>query len=72
MLFVTASSWVGRGGVAAGCRGCFPLLAAAAVFATRNGPRDSPHNGAGPPGSHGAGRPGRWRSGLAGLAGWLG
>ena len=68
MLFTMTSSWAGRGG--GRLSRLIPLLAAAAVFTTRNGPRDSPHNSTGPPGSHGAGRR-TWRPGLAGLAGWL-
>ena len=68
MLFTMTSSRAGRGG--GRLSRLIPLLAAAAVFTTRNGPRDSPHNWTGPPGSHGAGRR-TWRPGLAGLAGWL-
>jgi tetratricopeptide (TPR) repeat protein/transcriptional regulator with XRE-family HTH domain len=40
MLFTVASWWAGRGGLSR----LIPLLAAAAVFTTRNGPRDGPHN----------------------------
>jgi len=58
--------WAGRGGLSR----LIPLLAAAAVFTTRNGPRDGPHNRAGPPASHRAGPD--LAAGPAGLAGWLG
>ena len=42
MRFMTVSSSAGRGG--GRLSRLIPLLAAAAVFTTRNGPRDSPHN----------------------------
>jgi hypothetical protein len=42
MLFTLTSSWAELGG--GRLSRLIPLLAAAAVFAIRNGPRDSPHN----------------------------
>jgi hypothetical protein len=68
MLFTVASWWAGPGG--GGLSRLIPLLAAAAVFTTRNGPRDGPHNRA-----WGACKPPRRPpdlAGPAGLAGWLG
>jgi hypothetical protein len=68
MLFTVISSWAGRDG--GRLWRLIPLLAAAAVFTTRNGPRDGPHNRA-----WGACKPPRRPpdlAGPAGLAGWLG
>jgi hypothetical protein len=69
MLVTMTSSWAGRGG--GKLSWLIPLLAAPAVFTTRNGPRDSPHNWTGPPGGHGAAA-GRGGPGWQVLARWPG